>query len=205
MDKVYSRLLEKVGGVTSRQEAPPSSIERYKGKLPDLLLKYWAEHGWCAYGNGIFWLVNPQEYEGVTASWLEGTDLESVDHYHLIARGAFGDLYFWGEKTGASLQIFAPLSRYTFRTSLYSPDQMEKGFQCFFISNDAEQNDYGELFKPALKKLGPLKQNEMYGFKPALMLGGPESVEHLEKVSTIEHLTVLSQITTLEPYDFPNI
>ncbi|WDY56096.1 GAD-like domain-containing protein [Pseudomonas sp. PSKL.D1] len=202
MDRLYARFLEKVGKATGRQEVPPSSIERYEGKLPDLLLKYWVEHGWCAYGNGIFWLVNPQDYEGVVTSWLEGTTLEPIDTYHLIARGAFGDLYFWGEKTGASLEITAPLSRYILRDSLYGSDQLEKNFQCFFINNDAEQSDYGELFAPALKKLGPLKSNEVYGFRPALLLGGHDSIKNLEKVSVIEHLTLLSQIQKLEPYDF---
>ena len=60
--------------------------ERYRGKLPNLLLDYWAEHGWCGYGDGIFWLVNPQEYEGVVSSWIEGTTFEERDTYHLIAR-----------------------------------------------------------------------------------------------------------------------
>ncbi|NWC92804.1 hypothetical protein HX855_12075 [Pseudomonas sp. IPO3778] len=33
----------------------------------------------------MFWIVNPQEHEGVVASWLEGTILEERDTYHLIA------------------------------------------------------------------------------------------------------------------------
>ncbi|WP_408630384.1 GAD-like domain-containing protein, partial [Pseudomonas syringae] len=103
MDEVFSIFLKTFGGPVGRQEVPESSIERYKGKLPDLLLHYWSEHGWCGYGEGIFWMVNPQEYEGVTASWIQGTEFENQDTYHLIARSAFGELYFWGEETGASL------------------------------------------------------------------------------------------------------
>jgi hypothetical protein len=61
MDKVFSRFLEKFGDPVERQKVPASSIEFYRGKLPNQLLEYWAEHGWCGYGGGIFWIVNPKE------------------------------------------------------------------------------------------------------------------------------------------------
>ncbi|WP_130903783.1 GAD-like domain-containing protein [Pseudomonas sp. Sample_22] len=205
MDKVFARFIEKFGEPTGREEVPPSSIDRYKGKLPNILLEYWAEHGWGGYGNGIFWIVNPQEYEGVVASWLEGTKFEAIDNYHLIARSAFGNLYFWGEKTGASLDITSHLSRYSTHTSIYTGDLMDKGFQSFLLSIDVELNDYGDLFQPAIKKLGPLRHDEMYGFVPALMFGGPDTLDHLEKVKAVEHLTLLSQIAELQPYSFSDL
>jgi hypothetical protein len=205
VDKVFARFIEKFGGPVDRQEAPTSSIERYKGKLPNQLLEYWAEHGWCGYGNGIFWIVNPQEYEGVVASWLEGTKFEAFDTYHLIARGAFGDLYLWGEKTGASLKITSVLSRYTTHTSIFTGEQMDKGLRNFLLSREVDSNDYGDMFKPAKKKLGTLRHDEMYGFVPALMFGGPDTLDHLEKVKVVEHLVLLSQITELQPYSFSDL
>ena len=202
MDKVFARFIEKFGTPIDRQEVPASSIERYRGKLPKLLLEYWAEHGWCGYGDGIFWIVNPQEYEGVVASWIEETSLEGRDTNHLIARSAFGDLYFWGEKTGASLNITSIVSRYTTYTSILPEEQMDKRFQNFLLSTEVEYNDFDDMFKPAKKKLGPLDHDEMYGFVPALMFGGPDTLDHLEKVKAVEHLTLLSQITELQPYSF---
>lgn len=205
MDRVFARIIEKFGAPIDRQEVPSSSIERYRGKLPDQLLVYWAEHGWCGYGDGAFWLVNPQEYEGVVASWLEGTPLEKLDSYHLIARSAFGDLYFWGEKTGASLNITSILSRYLTFSSALGDEQMDKQLRNFLLTRDLESNDYGRLLKPAKKKLGVLSHDEMYGFVPALMLGGADTLEHLGKVKAVEHLTLLSQIAELQPYGFSDI
>lgn len=98
MDNVFARFIEIFGTAIDRREVPISSIERYKDKLPAKLMEYWAEHGWGGYGDGIFWLVNPQDYEPVVSSWLEDTALEHQDSYHLIARSAFGDLYLWGGK-----------------------------------------------------------------------------------------------------------
>ncbi|KPW41087.1 hypothetical protein ALP45_03811 [Pseudomonas coronafaciens pv. atropurpurea] len=202
MDEVFSISLKIFGEPFGRQEVPMSSIERYKGKLPDLLLQYWSEHGWCGYGEGIFWMVNPQEYEGVTASWIQDTELENQDTYHLIARSAFGELYFWGEETGASLKITSIVSRCTTFISSLPKDQMDKRFQNFLLSAEVEYNDFDNLFQPAKKKLGTLSHDEMYGFVPAIMLGGSDALDNLEKVSSVEHLVFLSQLSDLETYDF---
>ncbi|WP_223501491.1 GAD-like domain-containing protein [Pseudomonas sp. BF-R-24] len=205
MDKVFARFIEKFGGPVDRQEVPASSIERYRGKLPNQLLEYWAEHGWCGYGDGIFWIVNPQEYDRMVASWLEGTKFEAIDTYHLIARSAFGDLYFWGEETGASLKIISIVSRYITHTSTLPKEQMDKRLHNFLLSTEVEYNDFDDLFKPAKKKLGTLRHDEMYGFVPALMFGGPDTIDHLEKVKAVEHLILLSQITEHRPYSFSDL
>lgn len=205
MDKVFARFLEKFGSPVDRQDVPASSIEHYRGKLPTQLLEYWTEHGWCGYGDGIFWIVNPQEYEEVVASWIEGTELQKRDTYHLIARGAFGDLYLWGEKTGFSLKITSILSRCVIHDFEPTPEQMDRKIQDFIVSRKVDSNDYGDLFKPAKKKLGTLRNDEMYGFVPALMFGGQDTLDHLEKVKAVEHLILLSQITELQPYSFSDI
>ena len=62
--------------------------------------------------------------------------------------------------------------------------------------------DFDGMFEPAKKKLGMLKHDEMYGFVPALAFGGPCDLAHLEKVKAVEHLILLAQISTLEPYSF---
>lgn len=202
MDKVFARFLEKFGGPVDRQEVPISSIETYRGKLPDQLLEYWAEHGWCGYGNGIFWIVNPQEYEGVVASWIEGTQFEKRDTYHLIARGAFGDLYLWGEKTGFSLKITSVFSRCVVHDFEITSDEMDRALQGFLLCRDVKSNDLEGLFDRARKKFGTLRHDEMYGFVPALMLGGEATLDHLEKLKAVEHLILLSQLSELEPYHF---
>ena len=205
MDEVFSIFLETFGGPVDRQEVPASSIERYRGKLPSQLLEYWGEHGWCGYGDGIFWIVNPQEYEGVVASWIEGTKFEQRDTYHLIARSAFGDLYLWGERTGFSLKITSCTSRCFVHEFEITSDEMDRELQNFLLSTEVEYNDFDDLFKPAKKKLGTLRHDEMYGFVPALMFGGPDTLDHLEKVKAVEHLTLLSQITELQPYSFTDL
>ncbi|MFJ4352939.1 GAD-like domain-containing protein [Pseudomonas sp. NPDC089428] len=202
MDEAFSVFIEEVGQPMHRQEVPTSAIERYKGKLPDRLLQYWSEHGWCGYGDGMFWTVNPQDYESVVASMLNSAGLEAYDRFHLIARGAFGDLYLFGEKTGFSLKIVPHVGRYIGRKYELTTTDMNRRVQNFFASRCLDSNDFGDMFEPAKNNLGILGPDEMYGFVPALVFGGPTRLENLEKLKAIEHLVLLSQLCAFEPYSF---
>ncbi len=146
--------------------------------------------------------MNPQEYEGVVASWIEGTKLEKRDTYHLIARGAFGDLYLWGENTGFSLKITSVFSRCVIHDFEPTREQMDRKLQDFIVSRKVKSNDLEDLFDRARKKFGTLRHDEMYGSVPALMLGGSASLDHVEKLKAVEHLILLSQLADLEPYNF---
>lgn len=200
MDEAISLFIEEMGNPTSYIPAPPAAIEHYRNKLPERLLNYWEHYGWSAHAGGLFWIVNPAEYESVVRSWLEGTAFETRDTYHVIARTAFGCLYLWGETTGYSLKIESVLSRYCAYALGTTEDSLNRQSQIFFMNPSIESSDFLGLFSRARKRLGPLKSDEMYGFIPALMLGGSEQLENLEKVKTIEHLTFLSQLSPLEPY-----
>ena len=95
-DEDFEYFISKFGDATTRVEVPSSSFDKWRDKLPDQLLTYWKEEGWCAYGNGLFWTVNPEEYEDLIDEWLESTKLEQLDSFHVVARSAFGDLYACG-------------------------------------------------------------------------------------------------------------
>ncbi|WP_283204933.1 GAD-like domain-containing protein, partial [Chitinivorax sp. B] len=51
MDEDIEYFLKKFGPAFGRQWVPQSSIDRYRGKLPDQLLKYWEGYGWAGYAN----------------------------------------------------------------------------------------------------------------------------------------------------------
>lgn len=203
MDEDFAGFLSGFGPAIDRRYVPPSSIDRYRGKLPDQLLSYWEEHGWCGYAEGLFWTVDPQEYDPVLEAWIGDTAFMEQDAYHLIARSAFGELYFWGEKTGNSLSIFAPGSYCIPRESRFVGEKMDFGMRLFFGALSRQANDFADLFTPALKKLGRLKPDEMYGFVPALALGGTSTLGHLQKVKAVEHLVLLAQLAPLDVLTAP--
>jgi hypothetical protein len=123
----------------------------------------------------------------------------------VIARTAFGCLYLWGEKTGYSLKIESVLSRYCAYDLGTTEDSLNRQSQLFFMNPSIESSDFLGFFSRTRKKLGPLNSDEMYGFTPALMLGGSEVLENLTKVKIIEHLIFLSQLSPLKPYTLSDI
>ncbi|WP_017703740.1 GAD-like domain-containing protein, partial [Pseudomonas syringae] len=81
MDEHYAFFLKKFGPAMERREVPASSIAKYKHRLPDQLLDYWADHGWSGYAEGLFWTVNPQDYEEILDQWLSDTKFCNQDNY----------------------------------------------------------------------------------------------------------------------------
>lgn len=109
---------------------------------------------------------------GGAVAWIGKTSPMEHDAYHLIARSAFGDLYFWGECSGRSLTIYAPAAPAAPRVSCLVGERTSLGVRTFFSGMTRRDNDLNDLFVPALKKLGRLRHDEMDGFVPALALGG---------------------------------
>ncbi|CAI3807396.1 hypothetical protein GLGCALEP_04638 [Pseudomonas sp. MM221] len=197
MDAIYSLFLETFGETIGHQPVPSSAFDHYQDKLPGKLLDYWKSHGWCGYGGGLFWLVNPSEYESVVDSWLGGT---THDTYHLIARSAFGELYLWGENTGSMLTIAAYRSRYFLSAPSSSSEERDNKIQNLLMWAMTENIGLG-LFDEARKTLGDLDANEMYGFVPFLVLGGSATLDCLQRLDAEVHLVLLSQMADLKPYE----
>jgi hypothetical protein len=104
-DEDFTYFISKWGEATHRRDVPAESIDRWRGRLPDQLLTYWREEGWCGYGNGLFWTVDPEEYEDLVHEWLADIPFEKIDTFHVIGRTAFGMLFTCGEKVGPVLDI----------------------------------------------------------------------------------------------------
>ncbi|HEL5052451.1 TPA: DUF1851 domain-containing protein [Stenotrophomonas maltophilia] len=189
------------GPAVEIRSVPPSKLQHYRGKVPDKLLEYWQAYGFAGYGGGRFWMTDPDEYAEALHAWLYGTEFYGKDHYYVIGRTAFGDLTLWGTKTGRSLTINCPWAM------IFPTDKsrwMKEGKEDFLISawvafmtfDDMDETDDNDalLFDRAVKQLGPLAHDEMYGFVPALALGGPCRLDHLQKVKAAEHLLFLAQL-----------
>jgi len=204
IDEDFQYFLHKFGPQIERREAPPSSIERYRNRLPDRLLDYWLEFGWAGYAEGLFWVVNPQEYEGVLEEWLSGSIFEGKDNFHVIAMNAFGELYVWGELFGSCFSIASAESYLVPRTNFVEPPRdLDFDIRCFFISRDRTCEDIYELFAEAHSRLGGLKFGEVYGFCLAPILGGAIDASNLKITSAVEYLNFLAQLDGLGILQLP--
>ncbi|WP_413457748.1 GAD-like domain-containing protein [Herbaspirillum huttiense] len=205
-DEDLEYFISNIGEATKRSTVPAASLEKWRDKLPDQLLKYWQEEGWCEYANGLFCTVDPDDYEDLVDEWLADTGLDEIDSFHVIARTAFGELYLCGERTGRSVTIVCPLNMVTaLQNKLKEKSKEDQDFsiRSFFACSDSARFDMkdegGEpLFERARSKLGPLEPHEIYGFEPAIVLGGKMHLENLAKVNANVHLTILRQFAETE-------
>lgn len=203
MDEDFKYFFEDQGFGPAAQSAPvpDSSFRRFQGKLPDQLLTYWREFGWSGYASGLFWTVDPDEYEPVLDAWLGDTPFVERDALYVVARTAFGQIFIWGEKGGQCLDVRSLWGMIfptddSSRVAQGGADRLVRYFFSTLEKSSLDQKDHLDkpLFERALKKLGPLAPDEMYGFEPALALGGTADLKNLRKVKAVEHLVMLAQL-----------
>jgi hypothetical protein len=200
-DRRFRRFLEAFGEATYHEPVPQASIDKYRGKLPDILLTYWEQEGWNGYDNGLLWTVNPDDYADILADWIAPTPLPEIDDYHVFARTAFGEMYAFGSKYGRTITVNPYLNAiFAEKSWITSVDKEwnETMTQFFGFATKEEYEVYDThnkpMFQRALKRLGPLGPNEMFGFVPALLLGGEELEKNLEKTNVFIHLDILSSL-----------
>lgn len=189
------------GPAVHSKSVTPEQIAKFKNKLPDQLLSYWRQYGWSGYGNGLFWLVDPDEYEPALEAWIGDTPFMEKDAYYVIARSAFGDMFLWGTKSGRSLTIKSAWGMLfpkddTVEVAGGGADRLVQTFMISMSKQRLDQKDHLDkpLFERAVRTLGPLAADEMFGFEPALAVGGQADLKNLRKVKAVEHLVILAQL-----------
>ena len=199
-DEDFDLFIEEMGEPTYHEEVPRELIERYRGVLPDKLLEYWRDEGWCGYGHGRLWFVNPDAYADIVRMWLEGTVFEQIDRYHAILRTGFGALFVWGESNNQPFVIDCPCHSIVAEESRLRrrDEDAEFALQVFIGSLDdedveIEDPDGQPLFERARRALGELGPDELYGFEPALVMGGKARLENLQRMKAHQHLMILRE------------
>jgi len=201
-DADFSLFIETFGEASYSTPVPEESFASWSDKLPPVLLTYWREEGWATYANGLLWIVNPNDYEYIKNIWLEDTPLSTFDNFHVIARSAFGNLYLCGEKTGRSVTIACTNNEIlALKSKLKEKPLHDQDFsiKAFFACSRPKQYDYIDtkgklLFERAAEKYGPLEPDEMYGFEPALVMGGNPTLKNLRRLKLDSHLHILRQL-----------
>ncbi|EDU57731.1 GAD-like domain-containing protein [Providencia stuartii] len=201
-NEFFEAFIDEFGDATTSRYASVEEIEKWKGKLPELLLNYWRNEGWSSYYNGLFTIVNPEDYEDIVDGWLENTYLEEVDIFHAIAINGFGNVYLCGEKTGQCV-VISPIFNTIFVQKkklkrIQTTDSLNVSILTLFLSSKVERHGKDGLFDKAIQKFGPLGDNEIFGFEPALTLGGELDIKYIQKVDARIHLSILSQLADPE-------
>ena len=203
VDVSFEIFIEDIGEPQNCIKADEEVIKEYSGKLPAKLFEYWRELGWCGYGNGLIWMVNPKDYEDILEQRLRGTPFEDRNDLSVIARNAFGELYVWAKGKGKILGIepnlntisyFSPTDKENLSEDEENEEMQEfwSGQQKQFLDIDDEEDE--ALFDRCLEKFGQLKSDEMYGFKHHYALGGEMELKNMEILKLNIYHSIAAQL-----------
>ena len=203
MNAEWEEWLATLGEPCGSKPVPDSHYERFAEVFPPLLFEVWRRYGLAGFGQGRVWLVDPVEWAPIVQRWLDGVEFAmGEDRWHATTRDAFGGLGLWGERTGRSLEI-KPVYGWLIpsgRTASMMGTERQRNIQVFVqLSSGMQNNDLAnfdgvQLFDDALRRLGPVGPDTIYGLVPAAALGGPISVDHLEITDALSHVEFLTDI-----------
>lgn len=212
IDEGFDYFLEKFGQPDWQQPVEQATLEYYRGKLPDKLLFYWEKMGFCRFKQGLFWMVNPADYEDELVLWL-GEDILKQDNYYVIARSGFGKLYVWGEKMGHAYTI-TPTLGWVYQEKGEAKDiakgLADRKIELFFAFKETKyvdmvDNNSKPLFNRCVKKFGALEYDEMFGFVPALAISDNASIKNVDKINIFVHLNLLPDLIEIQYIDFKRL
>lgn len=200
MNEFYALFKKKFSEGAPYASIPEEFFAKYQGILPDGLLEFWREEGWCSYADGLIWTVNPDDYTWVLDSWVRPHSALPKSEYFVVARTAFGVFYCLCLDSAAVLTVVCPYAIVFASKKFKKPrKEIESAARGFFATANKEDFDLSDgrsaLFKRALKKLGPVGPTEIYGFAPIIPAGGAPSLDSLQIVRMDIHIDLIKQTT----------
>lgn len=212
IDEGFDYFLEKFEQPDWQKPVDQVTLSYYQGKLPNRLLFYWQHFGFCRFKQGLFWIVNPADYEDELSFWL-GEDISKQDSYYVIARSGFGELYVWGEKTGFAFEITPTLGWVRLKqgdAKDIATGLEDRKLELFFAFQqikyiEMEDNSNKPLFNRCVKKFGALEYDEMFGFVPALAISDNASIKNVDKMNIFVHLSLLPDLIEIQYIDFKKL
>ncbi|SDA32878.1 hypothetical protein SAMN02799622_05346 [Methylobacterium sp. UNC378MF] len=196
----FARVIGDFGPPENAKSVPPDVIELYKDYLPPSMIRFWETYGWGNYKSGYCRICDPRPFQPLVKSMF--TNDPDFDHQDLtvIMFTALCEMDIWSRK-GYGIYVNLANSRVNSQSKIVNPSTGKKYNKDFLIgskihgriSNGGMQDYYSE----AVERLGKLKLDEVFGFVPALQLGGDPFPENLQRFKAMEYLDFLAQIEPL--------
>ena len=164
-------------------------LEQFCGILPPELLDFWQEYGFGSYGGGLLKVVDPTTYADGLYTWLGGEDPSRQP----VLVTAFGNIFYYRKLSETADDVcLLDIHHRQILTCTYS---FAEFFERFITDGEVVEELLNRpLFAEALQKKGPLGGDEIYAFVPALILGGSETADHLDKCGAAAHQQLLFQL-----------
>ncbi|MGP0089396.1 MAG: T6SS immunity protein Tdi1 domain-containing protein [Xanthobacteraceae bacterium] len=196
----YRYFLESGAPYEGARAFDPLCMDRTKGLVPDMLRAFWRTYGLGTSHKGLVQFCDPQELafslEEILGDDPEFRPTESV----VYAYTAFGKLCVWNSRWGM-LSIDLPYLRVVPFRNGASPSGLDWDetlasalASLGFNTCDRRDTRNHPLFERAVKEFGRLAFGEVYGFFPAIGLGGAPELKNLQRVQASVHFSILAEL-----------
>jgi hypothetical protein len=198
---MFAHMLQTLGEPKHASKIGPDEAARYADRVPPSLIQFWAEHGRGAYFDGSYWICDPAPFDSVLELIFKDDPEFSPPDMAVVAYSALGELKVWHRqrrKMNVSLlqsTVFNPPASAWQNARTGQPFSEAFSVSTFVSTGRWEfTQEERDFFAAAATRLGSLEPGEVFGFFPALQLGGTYKVESLQRVKAVEHFTILAQL-----------
>jgi hypothetical protein len=181
---------------------PEREATAFKGRVPDALIAFWIRHGFGSYRNGYFVICDPRPFDAVIHTMFEGDPEFHPDDITVVAYLGDSSLLYGWHRDGRKVIITAEQSIVLFSLPSsdldpetgrrHSDERLIGAYLALPDSIDAE------LYEQACALHGVPAEREIFGFFPALQLGGDPIPENMQHVKAVEHFGFLAQLKPLD-------
>lgn len=169
---------------------PDEAILEFGRKmLPKEITDLWEDYGFGEYGNGLIKLVDPRDYMDSLYSWLGQQDFNKIP----IIVTAFGDIFYYRNLENNQNDI--SILDIHYRKAEVCTYSYQDFFNGFILDERIKKAVLREdLYNEAVKRLGKLKNEDIFFFKPALCIGGKEDIDFVTNGTATVHQRLLLQL-----------
>ena len=202
----FATLVQEFGAPHRNAHVSVEEAERYRECVPSALRDFWTQYGRGCFDNGQNWICDPEPFKPVLKAVFKNDKEFDVEDLTVIQRSSFARLTAWSRRRAGHVTIDFNFGEVTTVTpnawinedsgKRYSDDEIvgaliygEKYSEGF-----VDENSGDDLFPAALARYGALDPDEVYGFFPALQIGGKGLIGDIRRVKIIPHLLFLAEL-----------
>lgn len=189
LNNIFSQFIEVFKPSNDLVKPTEDELKQFEDILPSELLNFWKEYGFGNYGNGIIKVINPLDYMESLYEWFGKEDFSKLP---ILVTG-FGDIFYYRKLSEVDEDIC--LLNIHYRNITVCSYSLEEFFESYIVDEGNCSNILRkELFDQAYAAKGVLKQNDIYFFVPAIIIGGKESVESIDNGNANVHQRILFEL-----------
>lgn len=171
----------------------PFECARNGRNIPSILTYMWSKVGISSWVDGTFRTCDPDIAWPAVEDALDGKSLLNASDCVPYMISAFGVVYAWNHLLGA-IRFDFQRGRITSHGDprISNQEHSPTGFVTTFVAEKDTYDDYG-LYDAAVRKFGPLNEDQIFSFAPIFALGGQPKSDNLIVADARAHLALLSQ------------